>query len=136
MEILPTSITLSQWIHPDVPDYPNRPKNIIFLNPGESWKLIVDVQPPNATNKEVKWDTNNPKMTTIKNGIVTAHEDDRKHIAAATENKCDIILSLNKNHLLKKIQHEFCITPIQRFNHQFSKIIFSRIHASLHQMGS
>jgi hypothetical protein len=86
MEILPTSITLSQWIHPDVPEYPNRPKDLVFLNPGESWKLIADVQPSNATNKEVKWNTNNPKMATIKNGIVTAHEHGKAVITATTVN--------------------------------------------------
>jgi hypothetical protein len=39
---------------------------------GTTRSLTVDVQPENATNKELVWRSNNPSVATVENGVITA----------------------------------------------------------------
>ena len=42
------------------------------MKPGETLKLTAAVEPPTATNQNVTWTTNNDKVATVNDGVVTA----------------------------------------------------------------
>jgi hypothetical protein len=86
MEIPVTKITLTKWEHPDAsPEF--KSENIeLLLNPGEDSELIIDIQPSNATNKTIIWKTSDPKIATVKNGTVTAHNFGKATITATSSN--------------------------------------------------
>jgi hypothetical protein len=86
MEIAVTKITLTKWEHPDsLPEFKN--DNIeLLLNPGEDSELIIDIQPSNATNKTITWTTSDPKVATVENGKVTAHDFGKVIITATANN--------------------------------------------------
>ena len=54
----------------------------ITLKAGESQQLTATVSPSNATNKNVSWISNNPKVVSVKNGLVTAHRSGSTNIWA------------------------------------------------------
>ena len=54
----------------------------LTLKAGESQQLTATVSPSNATNKNVSWISNNPKVVSVKNGLVTAHRSGSTNIWA------------------------------------------------------
>jgi hypothetical protein len=86
MEIPVTKIILDKWRHPESqPEFQNT-NDELLLNPGETSELIIDIQPPNATNKTIEWKTSDPKIATVKKGTVTAHNFGKAIITATANN--------------------------------------------------
>ena len=54
----------------------------ITLKAGESHQLTATVEPSNASNKNVSWSSNNPKIVSVRNGLVTAHRSGSTNIWA------------------------------------------------------
>ena len=54
----------------------------ITLKAGESHQLTATVEPSNASNKNVSWSSNNPKVVSVRNGLVTAHRSGSTNIWA------------------------------------------------------
>ena len=57
----------------------------LILNKGESKKLTAEVQPTNATNKNVSWKSTIPNVATVSNGIITAINVGTTSIIVETE---------------------------------------------------
>ena len=61
------------------------PKDLTLNNAVKSAKLIATVEPENATNKDLKWKSNNEKVATVdQNGVVTAVANGTAQITAET----------------------------------------------------
>jgi hypothetical protein len=89
IEIPITEIELKAWVHPEYvpPEYDTDTiNNEVLLDLTKNRKLIATIQPSNATNKEIKWSSNNPRVATVNNGIVTAHTYGRAIITVTTNN--------------------------------------------------
>ena len=61
-------------------------KNTLELEVGKTAKLVVTIEPSNATNKNVTWTTSNDKVATISAGTITAKGEGEATIIAQTDN--------------------------------------------------
>jgi uncharacterized protein YjdB len=61
-------------------------KSALTLIMGSSETLIETVEPPDATNTNVSWDSNNTAVATVNNGTVHAHTVGTATITVTTEN--------------------------------------------------
>ena len=61
------------------------PENLI-LKEGESKTLTAEVQPTNATNKNITWKSTSPNVATVSNGVVKAINAGTTTITATTAN--------------------------------------------------
>jgi uncharacterized protein YjdB len=80
-----TGITLTHQKHPNyVPGKHDKPT--LYLDPGENGQLIAEIQPENASNKKIRWQTDNPEIAVINDkGIVTAINYGYTTVVAKTE---------------------------------------------------
>lgn len=60
-------------------------KSSIKLKVGETEKITATVLPSNATNKDVTWQSNNPKVATVNNGTITAIDGGTAIITVTTK---------------------------------------------------
>mgnify|MGYP003313432763 CR=1 FL=1 len=77
----------------------------LSLNEGESSTLSYTVSPANATNKNVKWSTDNPLIATVENGLVSAWKEGSTTITVTTldQSKTDIcIVTVSKPQPVQK----------------------------------
>lgn len=82
-EVEAASVTMSQ--------------NSLSMKAGESQQLTAAVQPSYLTNNEIIWESSNPEVATVENGLVTAHRGGATQISAwcgKQHDVCDIIVAL------------------------------------------
>lgn len=61
------------------------------LTEGESTRIIVDIKPANADNKELEWTTTNAEVATVKaDGTITAHQPGNACIIVKTTDGTDL----------------------------------------------
>lgn len=70
---------------------------------GSSVTLIATIQPENASDKSVNWSSDNDKVATVKDGVVTAEGEGTATITASTIDggftaKCSVNVSTQHNH--------------------------------------
>ena len=63
---------------------------------GEQFTLVANIQPTNATNKTITWESSNKAIATVSNGKVTALKDGTVTITATTYNgkksSCNVVI--------------------------------------------
>lgn len=59
-------------------------KTDISLQKGDTAKLKVTVTPENATNQQIKWNSSNSKVASVKDGVITANRRGKAYIYAAS----------------------------------------------------
>lgn len=69
-------------------------KSKITIDKGETYELKVQISPSNASNKTIKWSSDNENAVTVNNGIIKAVGKGEAVITAETSNgktaKCDV----------------------------------------------
>ena len=88
-----TGIHLTAWHSPDYKpteqDIEDDKNDWNFgMKPGDSWKLVANIEPANATNKQVIWKSEDPTIATVnQDGTVTGIEHGYTKIIATTLDK-------------------------------------------------
>ena len=79
-------------------------KNSISIKKGNTYSLIATVLPENAKNKNITWNTEDSKIATVENGVVTAVDEGKTNIVVTTQDgnyseKCsvDVIIDTETN---------------------------------------
>lgn len=80
-----TVAELSAVVPVDVEDIVLNKEQIEFDSVGEEEKLEATIYPENATDKSVKWSSDNTAVATVKDGVVTATGEGETKITATTE---------------------------------------------------
>ena len=76
--------------HVPVTDITLNKDQLTFKSAGEEQKLIVTVAPANASNKDVIWESSDPAVATVKNGVVTAVADGKAVIIAKSADNGEV----------------------------------------------
>lgn len=70
-------------------------KTSMFLTEGETVRLQASVFPRRATDKDVQWESSNPKVASVQNGLVRAKECGIAYIYAFTSNGVEASCTVN-----------------------------------------
>ena len=72
-------------------------KMTLVLNKGESETLVATVLPVNATDKTVTWESSDPSVATVYDGVVTAVKEGMAYVVAKAGNKsASCVVTVNK----------------------------------------
>lgn len=83
----------------------------LTLFEGAEATLVATVKPDNATNKEVKWESNNPTVATVADGVVKAVKEGNATITVTTADgaktaKCNVTVKQKVNFTVSFDVHE------------------------------
>ncbi len=86
-------------------------ESALSLFEGAEATLVATVKPENATNKSVKWESNNPTVATVADGKVTAVKEGSATITVTTEDgaktaECNITVKQKVNFTVTLDAHE------------------------------
>ncbi len=76
--------------HVAVTDITLNNDQLTFKSAGEEQKLTATVAPENASNKDVIWESSNPAVAVVKNGVVTAVADGKAVITAKSADNGEV----------------------------------------------
>ncbi len=82
--------------------------NLWEAHPGDKFQLVANIQPDNATTKELTWKSNNETVASVDmNGVVSAHNEGDCIITVSstdgsnTSNQCNVFVSSKNDSLLE-----------------------------------
>ncbi|MDR2561972.1 MAG: Ig-like domain-containing protein [Holophagales bacterium] len=74
-----TGVSIGEWTPPDWEPDPNDKdfgEEMFSVGPGKTGKLVALIEPPDATNKHVRWSSSDTSVATVNaDGLVTGIKD-------------------------------------------------------------